>query len=322
MAALRSAAGYEPFLWNIPETSSDVKVAPRGNFEDRCNVPAGAYLWAVSAFSAAAAGFKLNISDLTSGYHLFSQAVRSDNISGAGANNSAGIFKNLFELDKPRGFPAPGLISAQITNLDTDPAGNSIQLTLYFMQPFQDASDAAAVRPNRFNAILAADLDLTRRALRGSAAGPLLAPIPGGLSTQQGNPLVHMPANGRPFHFQKAIATPAAGTSDVEIVSFRVPNGYTAVTAAVANGYTGTNFEEGSGDLIWRYSVDGAYPPGFDDVETSLGTFQQPRQLEGPIIAYAGQLVRCAITVAPGIALPTGTAARSFACFDGWFYPQ
>jgi hypothetical protein len=128
-----------------------------------------------------------------------------------------------------------------------------------------------------------------------------------------------MPANGRPFHYQSATATPALGTNDFPILSVRVPEGMQMVVKSVANGYIGAAFNEGSGDLIWRLAVDGAFSPGFDNITTSLGDFKQPRDIRGAIVARSGQLVEYRVSVVANVAT-AGT--QVFATLDGWFAPS
>jgi hypothetical protein len=131
-----------------------------------------------------------------------------------------------------------------------------------------------------------------------------------------------MPPNGRPFHYQQAVACPALGTNDYAVVSFLVPTGWNAAIKAIANLYTSAGFIEGSGDLIWRIDVDGVYLPGFDAITTTLGSTDQARRLEGAILAKSNELVRYTVSVAAAAPIPVGTGNNIICAIDGWFYPE
>lgn len=201
---------------------------------------------------------------------------------------------------------------------------------------------------NFYNRVLAHQADLSRRANRhkdnpngaigrgvgGANSGSGYGPEHGGgptsvtVETTGQNrfeiqpPYLTMPETGRPFHFQEAIACPAAGTDDFPVVSFFVPLGWKASIKAVANAFIGTGFDEGSGDLIWRIDIDQAYMPGFERITTSLGTINDSRDLRAPLIAQGGQLVRYTVSVSATAPFGTGSASRILCCFDGYFYPE
>lgn len=135
------------------------------------------------------------------------------------------------------------------------------------------------------------------------------------------NPIDTMPDNGQPFHYLRAVDMPIPGTDDFEVVSFFVPDGWIAVIKAVANMYTNNAFQEGSGDITWRIDVDGTYSPGFDQLETTLGSVQNPRHISGAIIATSGQKVRYTISHAAASGLPSGASVKTICSFDGYFVP-
>lgn len=135
------------------------------------------------------------------------------------------------------------------------------------------------------------------------------------------NPIDVMPDTGQPLHYAQAIATPAYGTDDTEVISFIVPDGWIAVIKAVYNDYGNNAFQEGSGELTWRIDVSGTYPPGFDSITTRLGSTQFPRPLQGAIIALSGQKVRYTVSVAATATIPIGNTALTTCGFDGYFVP-
>ena len=184
--------------------------------------------------------------------------------------------------------------------------------------------------PNSYNDEIAQEEWLYRHAIR-STAGRWNNGTPGsttykvdgpGGSGASFSPWLHMPLNGRPFHYQTAVNCPAPGSNDFSVLSFIVPPGWSAAIWGVSNLYTGAGFDQGSGDLIWRISVDGAFSPGFDSIQTTLGGINESRQLQGPIIAEGGQLVNYSVSVSAGAPFPTGLAAKIVCAFDGWIYPS
>ena len=195
--------------------------------------------------------------------------------------------------------------------------------------------------PNQYNAAIAQEMQLTRQmvaVLKGAPASngsngstsntsgtdsqTITITGPGGSAAPSAAPWLNMPQNGRPFHYQLAVNCPAPGTDDFVVVSLIVPNGWKAAIWSISNNYTAAGFDEGSGDLIWRISVDGAYSPGFDSITTTLGKITEPRKLQGPIIAESNQVIAYTVTVAAGAPFPTGAAAKIICSFDGWIYPE
>lgn len=194
----------------------------------------------------------------------------------------------------------------------------------------QPADLTKELAPNAYNAEILRQMELMRTINRSrngewknGAPGSTRYDITGANTKGSGSePWLFMPSNGRPFHFQQAANCPAPGTSDFAVVSFVVPNGWNAALWGIANVYTAAGFDEGSGDLIWRISVDGAYAPGFDAITTTLGNTSDSRKLQGPIIAKGNQLVVYTVSVSATAPFPTGLAAKIICTFDGWIYPQ
>jgi hypothetical protein len=193
-----------------------------------------------------------------------------------------------------------------------------------FVNPYEDIHLQGP--RNRYNNAIVDQARAAQRAIRpkgtawGAAAASSSSPAaPAGLAAP---PWEVMPPNGRPFHYQQAVACPALGTNDFAVVSFLVPTGWNAAIKAIANLYTSAGFVEGSGDLIWRIDVDGVYLPGFDAITTTLGSTDQARRLEGAILAKSNELVRYTVSVAAGAGIPVGAGNNIICAIDGWFYPE
>lgn len=197
--------------------------------------------------------------------------------------------------------------------------------------PYQEANSLYA-QPlnappkNQYNAILDNEAALLRRLQ--FARNPNGTPVMGQGANASGvvslsiNPLVDMPPNAAPFDFPGILTTPAPGTADSVVLSFTVPTGWDGVVKALANVYTGPGFVEGSGDLIWRLRVNGQYVKNYDSIQTTLGSFEEPRKIEGGIVLSSGQLVEYLVTVAAAASIPTGAGTQIVCFLRGFFYPR
>jgi len=135
------------------------------------------------------------------------------------------------------------------------------------------------------------------------------------------NPVDTMPDTGQPLHYTGSIATPAPGSTDTTVLEVIVPDGWIAVIKAVSNDYANNSFQEGAGDLIWRISIDGLFPPGFENIKTRLGSIAQPLNLPGAIIAIGGQTVKYTVSVDAAATIPTGSTVYTHCSLDGYLVP-
>jgi len=173
---------------------------------------------------------------------------------------------------------------------------------------------------NAFNVALIQNAQRAQRAVRPKANAWGSSASMNGLA---GNPPWEvMPPNGRSFHYQQPVICPPLGTTDFAVLSFLVPTGWNAAIKAVANLYTSAGFVEGSGDLIWRIDVDGVFLPGFNNITTTLGSADQPRRIEGAILAKSNELVRYTVSVDAGASVPVGAGNNIICAIDGWFWPE
>jgi hypothetical protein len=194
---LYRALSYRPRVQVVPDRQA-VAVAAKAAYEGRVTVPVGSALWAISASSSQAEGFKLNILDGGSGAQLVSpQSPQFGSLSGQGSvtvkdssGNAGSITSPLFILPKYQILTEPGQLRVQITNLSA--SVNNIQVALHF---------AAAPRPddprNQWNDLLDAELQLARRAIRNLdlASGQ---PIAATAAASSGDPM-SQPATNYPF---------------------------------------------------------------------------------------------------------------------------
>jgi hypothetical protein len=162
---LLRALSYRPRVQVVPDRQG-ASIAIKGSYEGRVSVPVGSALWAISATSAQAAGFKLNLLD-AGGAPLASEAAFFSMIASGPTTtqlkDSAGTLKTitnpLFVLPKYRILTEPGLIRAQIQNLAS--VTNSVQVALHFALPPRPGDPR-----NGWNDLMDAELELARHALR------------------------------------------------------------------------------------------------------------------------------------------------------------
>lgn len=304
--ALRKSATYEPYIQIAPEERNQ-QLAARGTFEGRFTVPHGSYLIGFSTSSQQPEGFVFNIADIGNGGAVFSKTIQS---RLATAGTTQGVSNLFIPLQQPRPILSPGLLSANLTNRSG--SANTVQLAVWFIVPEQSQDWTPA--PNSYDDYLQRHTEqqrsITRAAWVMGSSGQL---VPQADANAGIPPWEIMPANGRPMRFETIVPAPVMGTMDYPVVSFSVPAGYTAAIKRHRHAYIGAGFNEGSGELIWRISVDGINAPGYDNMTTTA----QDEEIMGAILAQSGQLVEYTISVF-GAALPDDILCG----LRGFFYPQ
>lgn len=170
--AERHATGTRPYVAVMPDSSARA-IASKATLEDRTTVPVGSLLWAISAVSDQAAGFSLQITDVTTKKPLFNQLVHAENASGHGSvtvlDSGGGdqvIATPLHVLPKPLVIMPPGLVGVQITNLAV--AVNTLQLCLHFICPDGESKTQLL---SRHNLEVATAVALAQRAVREPTSG-------------------------------------------------------------------------------------------------------------------------------------------------------
>ncbi len=144
-----------------------------------------------------------------------------------------------------------------------------------------------------------------------------------GAPVYDGPPFQAMPSQGEEFKFMQGVALAtfqAAQGVDVQILSFRVPEGYDGVLNRVVTNYSGNGFTEFSGDIVWRVLVGLRYAKGLGAITNTYGDYQTAFLVPGtswPLVS--GQTVTLMAQVAVGNPLVGGViSAGAF----GYFYPH
>lgn len=167
------------------------------------------------------------------------------------------------------------------------------------------------------------------------ANGGLKARCPSGRRKYIDPPWVSMPAGGR--RFRPIAVAPltdfeTAGVFsgiDTVVLQEKVPLGYDGVISEVVCQFTGSGFQEGSGDITWRlaadYLIDGNTPTArwlrdMGAIITSLGSLTQPSPVpRGGLRVYSGDLVTFYAAIDPAAVVSNGNVIVSVA---GWFWPR
>lgn len=131
-------------------------------------------------------------------------------------------------------------------------------------------------------------------------------------------PWVEPPPNYQPIDEQSLIAVPAAPSVDTEVVVVVIPVGSDGTINTYSCNYIGGGFVDGSGDLIWRITIDGQPIRNFSNIKTERGSPSQPRTIPGGIRVYSGQRVAVVVNHASNGALTENVSAN----LGGWTYPS
>ena len=168
------------------------------------------------------------------------------------------------------------------------------------------------------------------------SAGGLKACCPQGRRKYTSPPWVSMPSEGRrfrPISTQPLTAFQTAGVFnglDVIVLQERVPLGYDGVITEVIAEFTGTGFQDGRGDIIWRLAADfqisgggvtqGRFLRDYGNVQVQVGSFQFPSPVpRGGLRVYSWDL----ITFYANIPAISPVANGQVICgISGWFWPR
>jgi len=134
--------------------------------------------------------------------------------------------------------------------------------------------------------------------------------------------LGRMPDGGLEFYERGSIVTPAPAPTDTVVMEFTVPTGYLGIIYGVLFHYTGTGFEDGGGDIVWRMKVgNGWAAQGLGNCLFQLGTVGQCLSLTDYIAVNSNQRVQALVQV-PNLSgnIQVG-ASRILATIQGWYYP-
>lgn len=126
------------------------------------------------------------------------------------------------------------------------------------------------------------------------------------------------PPGFQSFDAHKQIPSPPLST-DTEVLRLVAPDGYDGVIRRLSNNYTGPNFVQGSGQIIWRLLIDQMVVKNYGQITIEMGSPQWPRETDG-ILLRSGQVVRYMVSISdPALA---GSAGGVICALGGYFWPK
>ena len=128
------------------------------------------------------------------------------------------------------------------------------------------------------------------------------------------------PEGNVPFNQISSAAGPGTAGSTVALLSFVVPNGYDGVIRWLINQYTGTNFVNNSGSLIWMVRVNGLYIDGYQNITSQFTGTTNGFQIDPGILVKSGQLIEVLVRV-DQLFVPEG-GSQLIAGLSGYYYPN
>lgn len=128
-------------------------------------------------------------------------------------------------------------------------------------------------------------------------------------------PWIDPPDDAIPFDPAGVINTPLVGAT-ANILVLQVPNGCDGVIKRFSCNINAP-FVDGSGQLIWRITIDGRPVRNYDNMLVQMGTPASPRITDG-IRVFSGQQVVMTVT---NVAYAAG-GTQTYGFFGGYFYPK
>jgi hypothetical protein len=142
-------------------------------------------------------------------------------------------------------------------------------------------------------------------------------------------PWIDMPPQGKEFNRIGVLPLPAVEGVDYPLFLDPLGNpqplfvdfGNDGVVNQFTTDFTGTNWVEGSGDIVFRLQVRRWYPPDYGAVTVRFGSLTTPQNLPIGIRVYSGGTIQIYARLGPG-ALTRLTPGNIICSVGGWFYPQ
>jgi hypothetical protein len=107
---------------------------------------------------------------------------------------------------------------------------------------------------------------------------------------------------------------------DTLLGTFRCEIGYDGVITHFICGFTGSNFDDGSGNIVWRLQIGQRFAKGVGNVTFTFGSLQTALTVPGSSYRMiSGQTVKVFANIPPGSPVSGG---QVFGGFLGWVYPR
>lgn len=114
------------------------------------------------------------------------------------------------------------------------------------------------------------------------------------------------------------IVYPLTGAAASTVLTYTVPQGYSGWIIESSIVAIGGGFVDGSGQVIWRVTINGAWVQGYENLFSQIGNWAQPVRF--PVQVQENDVVSVTVEVPAGQPnMPAGstTGAR----FIGWLLP-
>lgn len=187
--------------------------------------------------------------------------------------------------------------------------------------------------PNAFDACLENDYWLWDEFLANGQLQKICCPKGRRPYTQK--PWIAMPREGRQFKKISTIDLPAPPYTlvDVLVLADKVPTGHDGVIKDVVCELTAaaaTGFVEGSGEVVWRLSAQGAvgdpqrrFLRDMGDIQMTLGSLIYPSpQSMGGWRVFSDDDIIFSVAIAAGAEANLNPQARITCSISGWYYPR
>ena len=155
---------------------------------------------------------------------------------------------------------------------------------------------------------------------------PCLCTLPPGLKNklpwEEQDETGAYPVQSKPWNTLGGIVTPLTAAGDQVVCSFKVPLGYDALFSGMFMGYSGSGYQQGSGDIVWRILVNIHYPDELGNIGYIYGTPQEPLPLTEGQIVFSNSTISLVVNV-PNLSgnIQVG-ASRVFGGLLGFMWPR
>ncbi len=131
-----------------------------------------------------------------------------------------------------------------------------------------------------------------------------------------------IPDQAVPMRQTGGIVTPATAAGDTVVIEERAPKGYDGLIMGAWWFYTGSGFEQGSGDIVWRVQLGQRYLEDLGAVPYAMGSPQSPMPMTEGQIVLSGQTARVIVNVPNLSGMIQIGASRIAAGLIGFYWPR
>ncbi len=131
-----------------------------------------------------------------------------------------------------------------------------------------------------------------------------------------------VPDQAIPMNRTGGIVTPATAAGDSVVIEERAPYGYDGLILGAYWFYTGSGFDQGSGDIVWRVQLGQRFLEDLGAVTFQMGSPQSPMPMTAGQIVLSGQTIRVIVNVPNLSGMIQVGASRISAGLIGFYWPR